>query len=160
MDRVPVIVRNKIWIDRPTNSIIEWAKNYLTLNNPDYYKKLKMNKFVGEIDQIPPKYSAKCIDGKRGYQLARKGVDFELAPKKVTILSAEVLGQVGEKEFEFKFDDLSVVTVLGRNKLNVYHKDKVYQFKPHPRFNSLKFVHFYYRYKNIKEGNNDGYLGI
>ena len=65
-----------------------------------------------------------------------------------------------DKEFEFKFDDLSVVTVLGRNKLNVYHKDKVYQFKPHPRFNSLKFVHFYYRYKNIKEGNNDGYLGI
>lgn len=62
-----------------------------------------MAKFVGEIDQIPPKYSAKCIDGKRGYQLARKGVDFELAPKKVTILSAEVLGQVDENEFEFKF---------------------------------------------------------
>lgn len=59
--------------------------------------------FVGEIDQIPPKYSAKCIDGKRGYQLARKGVEFELAPKKVTILSAECLGQTDENEFEFKF---------------------------------------------------------
>ena len=62
-----------------------------------------LNNFVGEIDQIPPKYSAKCIDGKRGYQLARKGVEFELAPKKVTVLSAECLGQVDKDEFEFKF---------------------------------------------------------
>ena len=59
--------------------------------------------FVGDIDQVPPKYSAKCIDGKRGYQLARNGVEFELAPKKVTVLSAECLGQTGENEFEFRF---------------------------------------------------------
>ena len=62
-----------------------------------------MSNFVGEIDQIPPKYSAKCIDGKRGYQLARNGVEFELAPKKVTVLSAECLGQISDNEFEFKF---------------------------------------------------------
>ena len=42
--------------------------------------------FIGEIEQIPPKYSAKCIDGKRGYQLARKGVEFELQPKKARFL--------------------------------------------------------------------------
>ncbi|MBO5068214.1 MAG: tRNA pseudouridine(55) synthase TruB [Clostridia bacterium] len=57
--------------------------------------------FIGEIDQIPPKYSAKCIDGKRGYELARKGVDFELAPKKVTILDLVCLGKTGENEYEF-----------------------------------------------------------
>jgi tRNA pseudouridine55 synthase len=62
-----------------------------------------MGKFIGDIDQIPPKYSAKCIDGKRGYQLARKGVEFELAPKKVTIISAECIRQISENEFEFKF---------------------------------------------------------
>jgi tRNA pseudouridine55 synthase len=62
-----------------------------------------MSDFVGEIDQIPPKYSAKCIDGKRGYQLARKGVEFELPPKKVTILSAQCLKQTEENEFEFEF---------------------------------------------------------
>lgn len=60
-------------------------------------------KFVGEIDQIPPKYSAKCIDGKRGYQLARKGVEFTLPPKKVTILSAVCKGQTDIDEFEFEF---------------------------------------------------------
>ncbi len=59
--------------------------------------------FVGEILQVPPKYSAKCIDGKRGYQLARKGVEFTLAPKKVTILSAQLLGKTSDDEFMFKF---------------------------------------------------------
>ncbi len=65
--------------------------------------KAVLPKFVGEIDQIPPKYSAKCIGGKRGYQLARKGVDFVLPPKKVTILSAKCLAQTDEDEFEFEF---------------------------------------------------------
>ena len=63
-----------------------------------------LGEFIGEIDQVPPKYSAKCIDGKRGYQLARKGVEFELAPKKVVIDGLECLGQVGENEYEFKIE--------------------------------------------------------
>lgn len=63
-----------------------------------------LGEFIGEIDQVPPKYSAKCIDGKRGYQLARKGVEFELAPKKVVIDGIQCLGQVGENEYEFRID--------------------------------------------------------
>lgn len=59
--------------------------------------------FVGEIDQVPPNYSAKCIDGKRGYQLARRGVEFQLPPKKVVILGAKCLGQTQEDEFSFEF---------------------------------------------------------
>lgn len=47
--------------------------------------------FVGEISQIPPKYSAKNVGGRRGYELARAGVDFELAPKTVKIYSLSVL---------------------------------------------------------------------
>ncbi len=64
--------------------------------------KCVLNKFIGEIDQIPPKYSAKCIAGKRGYQLARKGIDFTLEPKKVTVLSIDCLSQTDENEFEFE----------------------------------------------------------
>ena len=60
-----------------------------------------LNQFVGEIDQIPPKYSAKCIDGKRGYQLARQGVEFELKPKKVNILSLCLLERTGENKYKF-----------------------------------------------------------
>jgi len=63
-----------------------------------------LGEFIGEIDQIPPKYSAKCIDGKRGYQLARSGVDFVLEPRRVTINSVICLGQTDENEFEFKID--------------------------------------------------------
>ena len=63
-----------------------------------------LGNFVGDIAQVPPKYSAKCIDGKRGYQLARKGVDFTLDAKTVTILGIELLSQVDENTFTFKID--------------------------------------------------------
>ena len=62
-----------------------------------------LSNFVGDIEQVPPKYSAKCVDGKRGYELARRGVEFELKPKTVTINSARCLGQTAEDEFEFEF---------------------------------------------------------
>ncbi len=60
--------------------------------------------FVGEIMQVPPNYSAKCINGKRGYELARQGKEFELEAKKVCILGIECLSQISENEFEFKID--------------------------------------------------------
>ena len=40
---------------------------------------------VGYIDQIPPQYSAKSVGGVRAYDLARKGIQVELKPKKVTV---------------------------------------------------------------------------
>lgn len=58
--------------------------------------------FIGNIEQIPPKYSAKSINGKRGYQLARAGVDFELKPKTVRIDSVKCLGQSGESCYDFE----------------------------------------------------------
>ena len=61
-------------------------------------------RFIGEIEQVPPLYSAKCVDGKRGYQLARQGVDFKLTAKKVTILNIELLGKKGEADFDFKIE--------------------------------------------------------
>ena len=41
--------------------------------------------FIGEIDQIPPKYSAIKIQGERAYDLARDGVEFEMQSRKVTV---------------------------------------------------------------------------
>ncbi len=48
---------------------------------------------VGDIMQMPPKYSAKNVNGKRGYELARAGVEFELTPKQVRIESIDCLGK-------------------------------------------------------------------
>ncbi len=47
--------------------------------------------FVGEIEQIPPMYSAKKQDGKRLYELARRGVEVEREPKKVTVFAVDLL---------------------------------------------------------------------
>lgn len=55
-----------------------------TLPSIDDIKK-SINKFIGEIEQVPPKYSAKNINGKRAYQLARNNEEFELKPKLVKI---------------------------------------------------------------------------
>lgn len=46
--------------------------------------------FVGEIDQVPPQFSAIKVDGQRAYDLARDGVEFELATRRVTIHEAAV----------------------------------------------------------------------
>jgi len=41
--------------------------------------------FIGEIDQIPPKFSAIKVNGQRAYKLARAGKEVKLEPRKVTI---------------------------------------------------------------------------
>jgi tRNA pseudouridine55 synthase len=44
-----------------------------------------LGKFMGEIQQVPPAYSAIQVQGKRSYQLARSGAAVALAPRPVTI---------------------------------------------------------------------------
>ncbi len=46
--------------------------------------------FIGIQDQIPPLFSAKQIDGKRAYDLARAGIQHELKPNKIEISHIEV----------------------------------------------------------------------
>lgn len=48
-------------------------------------------KFLGEIDQIPPAYSALHVDGKRASDLMREGKSVELKPRKITISSIRLL---------------------------------------------------------------------
>ncbi|HEY3371536.1 MAG TPA: tRNA pseudouridine(55) synthase TruB [Prolixibacteraceae bacterium] len=50
-----------------------------------------LESFMGEIDQVPPIFSAVKIEGKRAYEHARKGNDIVLQSKKVTITELEVL---------------------------------------------------------------------
>lgn len=53
--------------------------------------KKSINEFIGEIEQVPPKYSAKNINGKRAYQLARNNEEFELKPKLVKIYDIKII---------------------------------------------------------------------
>ena len=59
-------------------------------------------RLVGEVMQVPPKHSAKSIGGKRGYALARAGVDFELPPKRVSIYSIDLVARRSEDEYDFR----------------------------------------------------------
>lgn len=57
------------------------------------------------------------------------------------------------------FEDIRVITVLGKNKLNIYHNDGVYQVKGDKRFNGLKYMNIFWRSKNQQAGQGD-FLGI
>ncbi|GAA4768017.1 tRNA pseudouridine(55) synthase TruB [Stakelama sediminis] len=46
-----------------------------------------LSQFTGAVDQMPPAFSALKVDGKRAYDLARKGEAVELAPRRVTVHS-------------------------------------------------------------------------
>jgi tRNA pseudouridine55 synthase len=54
-------------------------------------------KFRGEIEQMPPAFSAKKIDGVRAYELARKGEEVKLQPKRVTVYELEIDGVDGSR---------------------------------------------------------------
>ena len=47
--------------------------------------------FIGTIEQMPPKYSALKVKGKRAYDLARQGKEVELQARQVTIDSIDIL---------------------------------------------------------------------
>ncbi|HSN69376.1 MAG TPA: tRNA pseudouridine(55) synthase TruB, partial [Thermoanaerobaculia bacterium] len=49
----------------------------------------------GEFDQMPPAYSAKKVDGKRAYELARKGETVVLTPKRVRVDEFSILSREG-----------------------------------------------------------------
>ena len=66
---------------------------------------------------------------------------------------------LGDKELSFA--DISTITVLGKNKMNIYAGKDLYQLKSHKRFNALKYMHLFYRAKNIEKGDPDEkFLGI
>ena len=58
--------------------------------------------FRGEILQIPPMYSAIKRDGKKLYELARKGVEVERPPRPVTIHALELLEQTGPARYTLR----------------------------------------------------------
>src|SRR5258706_3853797 len=54
-----------------------------------------VEKFLGELEQMPPQFSAKKVGGVRAYELARKGETAALTPKKVTVYEVAILGVTG-----------------------------------------------------------------
>lgn len=82
--KTPKSYRATMWLGVQSNSL-----DIENTNEPVEIPRLKvetikeeLNNLLGELEYLPPKYSAKKIDGQRAYDLARDGVDFEM--KKIT----------------------------------------------------------------------------
>ncbi|HJW94664.1 MAG TPA: tRNA pseudouridine(55) synthase TruB [Thermoanaerobaculia bacterium] len=60
-----------------------------------------LEKFRGELEQMPPQFSAKKVQGVRAYELARKGEVANLTPKKVTVYEFEIT-KVEESTAQFR----------------------------------------------------------
>lgn len=50
-----------------------------------------LTQFIGEIEQVPPPYSAIKIQGRKAYEMAREGEEVELAPRMIHVYSLELL---------------------------------------------------------------------
>lgn len=66
-----------------------------------------LQKFVGEIMQIPPKFSAMKVGGQRAYKLAREGKEVEMTARQVLIKEIELL------EYDYPLMKIRVVTGPG-----------------------------------------------
>jgi tRNA pseudouridine55 synthase len=63
-----------------------------------------LSAFVGEIEQVPPAYSAIKVDGQRSYDLAREGLAVPLAPRRVMIHDARFVGSPDADHADFEIE--------------------------------------------------------
>jgi len=69
-------------IESPTVSVDEISE--------EYFNEVLL-RFVGEIEQVPPPYSAVKVQGRKAYEMAREGEEVELEPRIIKVYSLEVL---------------------------------------------------------------------
>ena len=89
--------------DREKDEVQVKDFKFLTFN--DIYKLEKV--FVGNLEQVPPKFSAVKINGKRAYKKARNNEEFTISPRSVFLHSFEVLS------IKFPFITIKVVCSKG-----------------------------------------------
>lgn len=81
---------------------LDYAGNtvFTTENIPDFEQFLStLPSFTGELEQIPPKYSALKINGKCGYDIMRQGGDYTPKTRKVNIYSFKEPKRINERTF-------------------------------------------------------------
>ena len=123
------------------------------------YQKDYINRLDSMAHTQTPLYREKA-DVSEVILCKRKQQLFEGA--EIALYGDRVVVQEGTgQELVFPFAEVTAASVLGRNKLNLYHDGRVFQFRSGKRFNALKYVQLYYRYNNSIRGNNDDqFLGL
>lgn len=96
--------RAKLGIRTDTQDI--WGETLNTENTEDISEddiRNALNEFRGEIEQIPPKYSALKVNGMKLYEYARKGIDVEIKSRKVFIREL-VINDIDMNNMEVTFE--------------------------------------------------------
>ncbi len=93
LKKTPKAYRATMWLGAYSSTLdIEKIDKVELLEELDIKKvKSVIKAFEGGLEYLPPKYSAKKIDGKRAYDLARGGEDFKMKSVKSHIYSVELI---------------------------------------------------------------------
>lgn len=91
--KTPKTYKAVIWLGVQSESFD--IENVISINESKIIQKKRIieeiEKLKGEIEYTPPKFSAKKIDGKRAYDLAREGVDFEMKKSRMNITDTKFI---------------------------------------------------------------------
>ena len=120
------------------------------------------NNFVNSLDVTKMTDAPLYTDEADLYRVIRcKNKEIIEKSVRVQLFGDRIEIRTTDSNMVFPFDTTSAVTVLGRNKMNIYHGDDIYQLKPPKRFNAIKYVNLFNRYKNITKGDEaSAYLGL
>ncbi|MBO4569953.1 MAG: tRNA pseudouridine(55) synthase TruB, partial [Clostridia bacterium] len=107
----------------------------------------KIAKMIGKSEQMPPIYSAKNIDGKRAYSLARSGEEVKLTPKEIEIYSLDLIDFNGEnltlrihcssgtyvraifRDLALSLNSCATTTMIKREKAGLFSLDNAIDFE-------------------------------
>ena len=126
----------------------------------DWYE--YQNEYVREMDIAPYRTTPVCTDEAEIFKVipyVRKQPFAKTTS--LTLYADRIILHLTDAPLVLGFDEVSALTVLRKNKLNVYIGEDIYQFKGSPRFNAIKYVHLFNRYKNECKGDPHGkFLGL
>ncbi len=133
----------------PYRTVGEWydaQKDFVNALDLTLYREEPMFRDEAKISEVIPYQYKKLFREKAAIALYGDRVVFD---------------EGTEQEMVLPFAEITALAVLGRNKANIYHGGRVYQLKGGKRFNALKYVNLYFRYKNISKGDEHGkFLGL
>ena len=102
--RKTYVARIKLGVETDTQDATGRVVAERPVNAGEAELRAVLPRFVGDIQQVPPMYSALKRDGKRLYQLARKGETLALAPRACRVDGIEYLGRESDDVYRLKID--------------------------------------------------------
>lgn len=120
------------------------------------------NEFINKLDLLNQKQTLFYEDSARILKVVpcKRRVLLQ-KNSQIKLYGDRITATVGGIEKQFAFEDLLGVSVLGKNKLNVYvTSEEIYQIKGSERFNAVKYLNFYHRYLNQVKQDGSEFLGL